>query len=189
MKRVKKITKLMYEIRPSKVFKGEVGTFAVRNIKKGVVVDNIDSPEEVVLIQQRDFRKLDLVTRQKIKSFCVLDEEGDYCVPADLNNMGTSWYFNHSCASNIGYDKKGNFIAARDIKKDEELFLDYGRLYTDPKLRMKCTCGASNCREVISGNDWLDPKFRKSNLKLMWPEMRKMPTEKKKKTKVKKGAR
>lgn len=174
VKRVKSLSKLMYEIRPSKVFSGEVGTFAVRNIMKGAIIDDVDSPEEVVFIQQRDFKKLDPITRQRITRFCVMDEDEEYCVPADLNNMGTSWYFNHSCDSNVAYDKRGSFVAARNIKKDEELFVDYGRMYTDPKLKMKCACGAKNCRGFITGNDWLNPEFRKKNLELMWPDMRKL---------------
>lgn len=173
IKRVKTIPKLMYEIRPSQVFLGEVATFAVRSIKKGAIIDNIDAPEEVIFLHERDFKKLDPITRKKIKRFCVRDEDKEYCVPADLNNMGTSWYFNHSCDSNVAYDKQGNFIAARNIKKDEELFLDYGRMFTDPKFKMSCACGASNCRGEISGRDWLKPEFRKKHLHLMWPEMRK----------------
>lgn len=178
VKRVKKIPKLMYEIRPSQVFRGEVGVFAVRNIKNGTVVDNIDSPEEVVFIHERDTKKLDPLTRRRIERFCVLDEDGEYCVPADLNNMGASWYFNHSCDSNIAYDKKGNFVADRNIRAGEELFVDYGRMYTEPKLKMRCACGAPDCRGFITGNDWLNPEFRKKNLDKMWPDMRKLPKAK-----------
>jgi hypothetical protein len=65
-------------------------------------------------------------------------------------------------------------VAARNIKKDEELFLDYGRMFTDPKFKMKCSCGSNNCRGKVTGKDWLDRQFRKNNLELMWPDMRKM---------------
>jgi hypothetical protein len=178
IKRVKKIPRLMYEIRPSKVFPGEVATFAVRNIKKGELIDDIDSPEEVVFIHERDFKKLDPITRRRITRFCVKDEENEYCVPADLNNMGGSWYFNHSCDSNVAYNKKGDFVAVRHIKKDEELALDYGRMFTDPKFKMKCACGAKNCRGIITGNDWLNPEFVKRNKDLLWPDMRKINLQK-----------
>jgi len=173
IKRVKSLPRLMYEIRPSRVFAGEVATFAVRAIKKGTVLDDVNSPEEVVFIHRRDFKKLDPITRQKIKRFCILDEDGEYCVPADLNNMGTSWYFNHSCDPNVGFDRRGSFIAARNIKKDEELFLDYGLMFTDSKFKMKCACGSPNCRGYVTGRDWLDPEFKKRNYDLMWPDMRK----------------
>jgi hypothetical protein len=173
VKRVKTIPKLMYEIRPSKFFPGEVATFAVRNIKKGDIIDNINSPEEVVFLHERDFKKLDPITRKRITRFCIIDEDNEYCIPADLNNMGSSWYFNHSCDSNVAYDKKGNFVAIRNIKKDEELSLDYGRMYTNPNFKMKCACKSPNCRGIITGNDWLDPEFKKNNIGLMWPDMRK----------------
>lgn len=170
----------MFEVRPSKVLSEEVATFAVRSIKKGEIIADVDTPEEVVFIHRRDFKKLDLLTRRKIERFCVLDEDQEYCVPADLNNLGASWYFNHSCNPNVAYDKKGNFVAARYIKKDEELFLDYGRMFTDPEFKLKCACGAKNCRGLITGKDWLDSKFRKENLDALWPEMRKLPAGNKK---------
>lgn len=178
IKRVKTIPKLMYEIRPSRTFSGQVATFAVRSIKKGDVIDNVDSPEEVVYLKKKDFRKLDPLTRKKIERFCILDEDDEYCVPADLNNMGGSWYFNHSCSANVAYDKKGNFVAARNIRKDEELFLDYGRMFSDPKFRMKCSCGAKDCRGQVTGRDWLDPKFRQDNLEMMWPDLRRATVKK-----------
>jgi SET domain-containing protein len=161
----------MFEVRPSKALPDQVAAFAVRHIKKGTVLDKVDSSEEVVILRPSDFKKLDPITRKKIDNFCVLDEDNEYCVPADLNNMGSSWYFNHSCSPNIAHDKKGNFVAARDIKKDEELFLDYARMIIDPKFRMKCACGAPNCRGTVTGRDWLDPKFRKDNSDKMWPDL------------------
>jgi SET domain-containing protein len=178
MKRVKAVLRLMYEIRPSKMLSGEVSTFAVRQIKKGEIIADVDSPEEVVVLKRSDLQKIDRITRKKIEGFCVQDEDGEYIVPVDLNNMGSSWYFNHSCDPNIAYDKKGNFSAARYIKKDEELFLDYGRMFTDPKFKMKCACGAGNCRGLVTGKDWLDSRFRRKNKDLMWPEMRKHPKTK-----------
>ena len=172
MKRVKTIPQLMFEIRPSRALAGEVATFAVRNIKQGTIIADVNAPEKVVIISQADFNKLDPITRNKIKGFCVMDDN-EYVVPADLNNMGTSWYFNHSCQPNVAFDRQGNYVALRDIKKDEELFLDYGWMFTDPKFKMKCVCGALNCRQVITGRDWLNPEFRKNNLGKMWPGMRK----------------
>ncbi|MFA5184610.1 MAG: SET domain-containing protein-lysine N-methyltransferase [Patescibacteria group bacterium] len=171
MKKVKKIPRLMFELRPSRALPGEVATFAVRNIRRGEVVADVDAPEEVVILGRRDFRKLDKTTREKIKHFCVLEDD-EYIVPADLNNMGISWYFNHSCAPNIAYDQQGNFVAARAIKKGEELFIDYGFMFTDAEFKMKCACGAVDCRGVVTGRDWLDPEFRRRNRGRLWPEMR-----------------
>ncbi|MCX6794847.1 MAG: SET domain-containing protein [Candidatus Falkowbacteria bacterium] len=177
MKKVKTIPRLMFEIRPSKALPGEVATFAVRNIKKGAIIADIDSPEEAVILPRRYFKKLDKITQKKINSFAVLDEDAEYCLPADLNNIGTSWYFNHSCSPNVAYDKRGNYVAARNIKKDEELFLDYGWMF-DQKFKMKCACGAPNCRGLVTGQDSLNSEFRKKNLERMWPELRKSSLKK-----------
>lgn len=177
MKKVKSTPQLIYEIRPSRVLPGEVATFAVRNIKKGDIIADVDSPEETVILPERYFKKLDKITQNKIKSFAVLDEDNEYVLPADLNNIGASWYFNHSCVPNVAYDKKGNFIAARHIKKNEELFLDYG-LIADQKFKMKCACGAPNCRGLVTGQDALNPEFRKKNLDKMWPDLRQLPVKK-----------
>jgi SET domain-containing protein len=159
------------------VLPGEVATFAVRNIKKGNIIADVDSPEETIILPERYFKKLDKITQKKIKSFAVLDEDNEHVLPADLNNIGTSWYFNHSCSSNVVYDQKGNFVAARDIKKNEELFLDYGLIF-DKKSKMKCSCGSVNCRGFITGKDALDPEFRKKNLNKMWPDLRRLPVKK-----------
>lgn len=172
MKRVRTVSKLMFELRPSKVLPNEVATFAVRNIRKGTTIAKVDSPEVGVILPQRYFKKLDKVTQRKIRSFAVLDEDNEYCLPADLNNIGTSWYFNHSCSPNVVYDRKGNYVAAKNIKKDEELFLDYG-LMSDQGFKMKCACGAPNCRGLVTGRDWVNLEFRKKNLHQMWPDLRK----------------
>lgn len=178
IKRVKTVPRVIFEVRPSKLLPGEVSAVALRNLKKGDLIADVAAPEEVVWIHERDFKKLDQITQKKIKHFCIKDEDDEYCVPADLNNMGISWYFNHNCNPNVDYDKHGSFVAARSIKKGEELFLDYGRMSTDPRFNMKCNCGASNCRGKVTGRDWLKPEFRQKHLKAMWPEMREVPKKK-----------
>jgi uncharacterized protein len=78
---------------------------------------------------------------------------------------------NHSCNYNVGFDKVGNFVTARNIKQGEELLLDYGLFFSDPKFKMKCMCGSKNCRKFITGNDWKDKKFRDKNKKYFLREL------------------
>jgi hypothetical protein len=66
---------------------------------------------------------------------------------------------NHSCTYNIGFDKKGNFITAVNIKKGEELVIDYGLGVSNPNFKLACKCKSKNCRKIISGNDWLNDRF------------------------------
>lgn len=173
-KKVKKITKATVGVGPSKIFKGEVGVIALCDLRKGEIFGRVDSPEKVVMVSRKDFLKLDPTTRERIMGFCPCTDDF-FCVPQDLNNMGTSWYHNHSCSPNAGYDIHGNHVAIKNIKKGEEIFIDYGFFFEDPKFKMICKCGSKDCRKIITGKDWLDPEFRKKNLLYMWPWMRKSP--------------
>ena len=63
-------------------------------------------------------------------------------------------YLNHSCQPNCGFCGALNLVAITDIKKGDELFMDYAMSITLDIFDMECECGSSNCREFISGNDW-----------------------------------
>ena len=45
------------------------------------------------------------------------------------------------------------FIAMRDIKKDDELTVDYAFIDNED-YSFKCTCGSDNCRKIVTGYDW-----------------------------------
>lgn len=62
-------------------------------------------------------------------------------------------YQNHSCDPNVGLHGEITFVAMRDIKKDEELTVDYAFIDNE-EYSFKCTCGSSNCRGTITGYDW-----------------------------------
>lgn len=69
----------------------------------------------------------------------------------DMNRKGDATAFiNHSCEPNLFMRvQSGHMIvfALRDLRKGEELTLDYGDSHHDGKLR--CRCGAANCRGWI----------------------------------------
>jgi len=46
------------------------------------------------------------------------------------------------------------FVAMRDIAAGAELTIDYAMIDGDPAEHMVCTCGAKECRHIITGNDW-----------------------------------
>lgn len=62
-------------------------------------------------------------------------------------------YVNHSCDANCGIRGEITVVAMRDIKEGEEITQDYG-LLDDNKYSFECTCGAPNCRKIVTGNDW-----------------------------------
>ena len=66
---------------------------------------------------------------------------------------GSMMHLNHSCNPNLGVRGEITFVAMRDINEGEECTFDY--VMTDNEAyRMKCRCGASNCRGTVSGKDW-----------------------------------
>jgi hypothetical protein len=48
----------------------------------------------------------------------------------------------------------------QDIPGGSELTIDYAMIDGDPAERMECSCGAPECRKVISGSDWRLPELR-----------------------------
>lgn len=72
----------------------------------------------------------------------------------------------------MGFNEDGDFAARKDIQRDEELTYDYALAESNPDFRMECKCGASNCRGIITGNDWRDPAFRAANVNWMLPRLR-----------------
>jgi hypothetical protein len=63
-------------------------------------------------------------------------------------------YANHSCNPNAGLIKAGRRLllqAVRPIAAGDEVTHDYSTLLgADDVWKMKCNCGASNCRKVVS---------------------------------------
>lgn len=57
---------------------------------------------------------------------------------------------NHSCDANTAY-KGLNVYALRDIKKGEELTLNYALFLDEHMEPFMCTCGSANCKGYITG--------------------------------------
>ena len=69
-------------------------------------------------------------------------------------------YLNHSCDPNCGFDGPIFIVAMRNIKKGEEVTMDYS-MCLDKLLNMKCLCFSKNCRGVIKGSDWRQKELQK----------------------------
>ena len=64
-------------------------------------------------------------------------------------------YLNHSCEPNCGFDGEITVVAMRDIKKGEEITIDYAMCISSKKIvPMECLCGSHICRKNITSNDW-----------------------------------
>jgi len=109
--------------------------------------------EDVRLLEWAMFETLDAVTQRKLMGYCLGTPEG-LLAPANLNYISVAWQMNHSCQPNVGFNAAEDFVAMRAIKRGEELCWDYGFAESNPKFRMECHCGASDCRGVVTGRDW-----------------------------------
>jgi SET domain-containing protein len=69
-------------------------------------------------------------------------------------------FLNHSCQPNVGIRGQIIFVAMRDIRRGEELTIDYAMFGGDPKP-MRCACGAARCRGVITSSDWRRPDVQR----------------------------
>jgi hypothetical protein len=61
---------------------------------------------------------------------------------------------NHSCNPNA-YCQEYIIRALKDIKKDEEITIDYSAFIYHPYTIIEsCNCGSTDCRKTILGTDW-----------------------------------
>lgn len=65
-----------------------------------------------------------------------------------------SFYMNHSCDPNCWHEGI-NIVARRNIKKGEELTIDYGTIMAPSGLEQDfaCKCSAKKCRKFITKKD------------------------------------
>ena len=68
---------------------------------------------------------------------------------------------NHSCQPNVGVRGEITFVAMRDIPAGAELTIDYAMIDGDPHERMSCSCGAAECRGLVTGDDWRRPELQR----------------------------
>ncbi|MEI6208235.1 MAG: SET domain-containing protein-lysine N-methyltransferase [Desulfuromonadales bacterium] len=164
------------------MLEGQIGLFAVRNLKKGTIIGLSDRLGEK-LYSWEVYAMLDNLTKQMIDKYCATAEEG-FWGPDDINYLSLPWHMNHNCSGNVGFDEQGNFITISYVRSGEELSYDYGLLITNPSFKLRCRCGSTECRKTITGNDWKNPAYWRKNLHIMVPELRKIPMETKSCSKV-----
>jgi SET domain-containing protein len=163
---------VLIELKPSPIH--AVGVFAVVNIQKGQrVAEGIHEADYQSLVEWTDLATCGDAVIEKVMTFCVGMKKG-FIPPENLNFnlLSVDWFMNHSCDGNVGLDERGDFVALRDITKGEELTYDYGLIESNPRFKMSCNCGSSNCRQTITGEDWKKTDFRSAHLKHMLPRLR-----------------
>lgn len=144
--------------RPSRF---DTGAFAAENLDQGTIVipkwheSFYDGMEGWIRLDRRQVMKLPKAQRELFLRYG-LDQDFDRIIgPVDIRYVTTpDNYINHSCDPNLHYDIVGNVVAARDIRKGEEVFIDYGCFIVNFDEPYKCACGAPHCRGRIRKQDW-----------------------------------
>ena len=144
--------------RPSRY---DTGAFATEDLDEGAVVipkwneSFYDGMEGWVRLDRRQVRQLPRDAKKLFLRYG-LDQDFDQIIgPVDIRYVTTPDNFiNHSCDPNLRYDAAGNVVAARKIRKSEEVFIDYGCFIVNFDEPFNCSCGAANCRGRIRRQDW-----------------------------------
>jgi hypothetical protein len=121
-------------LRPSR--RHGVGVFAIRKIPKGTRIFEGDDAN-LRWIPRRSLRRLASELQRLYNDFAVL-KDGKYGCPRNFNLMTVAWYLNESKKPNVRCDSNYDFFAAREIRADEELTVDYSS-YSEPPQRRRAS--------------------------------------------------
>lgn len=109
---------------PSK--KHGVGVFAIKDIPKGVNPFETEDNEETVEITDKDLKGMDPEVKKMVDDFAFFKDGIYYLGEYGLNGMNISFFLNTSKNPNMKSVNGGEgFITAEEIKKGEELTVDY----------------------------------------------------------------
>jgi len=102
------------------------------------------------------------LVRHQVSPAEIQIEDDLYIAPRTAAEVETNILcLNHSCRPNVGVRGQITFVAMHDISAGSELTIDYAMIDGDPAERMECSCGAPECRKVITGSDWRLPELRR----------------------------
>lgn len=129
------------------------GIFAKKNIKKG---------ETIAAVKGKIF------TIKNLKDVKAKRLDGNYLHQIDwnkfINNETITKFTNHSCEPNAAVKEKlptCRLMALKNIKKGEEITVDYDTFDSGLLGAFKCRCKSKNCRKIIKGYKYLPEKLRK----------------------------
>jgi len=144
----KKFPKLY--VRKSKI--NSKGTFSRENIRKGRIVCPLIGIVYIMSKKNEDYF------------------QHSYQISNNLA-VNESKFFNHSCSPNVFINKNWVFEAIKDIKKGDEIVIDYGCVDFVNYL-FKCGCNSDKCRMKIDGLVPSNKKFQKTTGKYFSPYLK-----------------
>ena len=119
-------------IRPSPI--EGIGVFALQDIPKGCrsMFSKATADEQWISISKTEVEKLPAHAKALIENYCLYDEENYFVPDYGFKKVDLVNFLNHSDTPNIISINEGEFFEAiHDIKKGEELVIDYGEIVND----------------------------------------------------------
>lgn len=116
-------------IRPSPI--EGIGVFAIQDIPKGCrsMFTKPNDEEKWINISKNEVAALPAHAKALIENYCLYDERNYFVPDYGFKKMDLVNFLNHSDTPNIISINEGEFFEAiRDIKKGEELLIDYGEI-------------------------------------------------------------
>lgn len=130
---------------------GGMGLFAGQEIAKGSVITRT-TPQSVRYYPAEEYKALPAHERCRIEHFVYPEYEPDEAPPriGVMLNLDNARYCNHSAQANTTSPQHdpGLSVAARDIKKDEEITCNYGEC--DPENHIHAM-GLTSCKTFLLG--------------------------------------
>ncbi|MEI9943830.1 MAG: SET domain-containing protein-lysine N-methyltransferase [Chitinophagaceae bacterium] len=124
------------------------GIYATRSIRKGDIIFTGEEKAQRIVTkryvdknwneeQKLNFRRYAYAVSEEV--FVLWDEDPSEWAPQ-----------NHSCDANTSLDGL-DVVALRNIKKGEELTLDYSHFLDENMEPFECKCGSASCRGSVNG--------------------------------------
>lgn len=80
--------------------------------------------------------------------------------PTPPQSTAQLYIVNHSCEPTLWWTDAHTLIARHDIDAGQELTCDYSTCLADPEFLLRCHCGSSRCRQMVTGDDWRIPQLQ-----------------------------
>jgi len=129
---------------------GGFGAFALRTIAAGETVAVFGG----TLSSGAEFSRLSADRRSR----SIQVEEDLYLVGGEVPEDGDM--INHSCAPTCGLRGSSILVAMQAIPPGAALTYEYATSDGGPYDEFVCQCGASSCRGVVTGSDWMRPDIQ-----------------------------
>ncbi|MGD1102960.1 MAG: SET domain-containing protein-lysine N-methyltransferase [Terriglobia bacterium] len=134
------------------------GMFARRAIREGEIVERYEERPQTLVSRQQVERHWRGWRRQWFDQYA-------WPVTADLHVLWSEnpddWRpINHACDPNTWLEGL-NLVARRNIAEGEELTAEYATFCGPSMAGFECQCGATDCRRIILGTDYLLPEIRR----------------------------